>query len=67
MLTDGYWTCHGDCVGMYMIVGSLCCTLETNNVVCQLYFNKNKKDMMRLCTLSLAPRNCSVSGRSYYY
>ena len=42
MVTDDNNTYHGEHSLMYKIVKLPCCTSETNNIVCQLHFNKNK-------------------------
>ena len=43
---DVNWTYCGDHFVIYMNIKSLCCTPGANecNVVCQLYFNKKKKE-----------------------
>ena len=43
MVADNYWAC-GDHFIMHLIVGSPCCTPETNTIFySQLYFNLKKK------------------------
>ena len=43
MVTDSYWTCSDHFI-MYLIVGSPCCTPETNTIsYSQLYFYLKKK------------------------
>ena len=35
----GYWTYYSNQFLIYISIKPLCCTLETNNIVCQLYHN----------------------------
>ena len=42
MVTDDSYTCGKHSI-MYREAESLCCTLETYNIVCHLYSNKNFK------------------------
>lgn len=43
MVTDGVTTQHGEHRIIQRIAKSVCYTPETNNIVCQLYFNNLKK------------------------
>ena len=36
----GYWTYYSNQSLIYINIKPPCCTLETNNIVCQLYHNK---------------------------
>ena len=44
MDTDGYQIYHGGHFVVYANIKSLCSTPETNNIVCQLYFNLKKRE-----------------------
>ena len=48
MGTDGYQTYGGDHFMLYANIKSLCSTSETNIKVCQLYFNKKKKEVVMM-------------------
>ena len=47
MVPNDNQTYYGDYFSLSTNMESLCCTLEANIIICQLYFNKEKKKKER--------------------